>query len=167
MYAGSLKIQGGANDPKVRKAAHFEIEQAVEMGEPRSAFKTRLWLAKMDLDAVGFASILKKMRVSDSSALDRRTIENIRTVISAFVEKNSHVILMQYPTDHIDVWKSNFTEFGDKVSFISLREWLLEQPENEIMLDVDDDIEHLTSAGADKLAPRLLKEIEDRHQKRK
>ncbi|CAN5552462.1 hypothetical protein BH10BDE1_BH10BDE1_33440 [soil metagenome] len=167
MYAGSLKIQGGANDPKIRKEAHLEIEQAVATGEPRSAFKTRLWLAKTDHDAVLFASTLKNMRVSDSAVMDRRTIENIRTVIAAFVDKNIHVILMQYPTDHIDVWKNNFAEFGDKISFISLREWLIEQPENEIMLDVDDDIEHLTPAGADKLAPRLMKEIEARYQKRR
>lgn len=167
MYAGSLKIQGGANDPKIRKEAHLEIEQAVATGEPRSAFKTRLWLAKTDHNAVLFASILKNMRASDSAVMNRRTIENIRTVIGAFVDQNIHVILMQYPTDHIDVWKTNFAEFGDKVSFISLREWLLEQPVNEIMFDIDDDIEHLTPAGADKLAPRLLKEIDARYQKRR
>jgi hypothetical protein len=65
------------------------------------------------------------------------------------------------------VCKKNFSEFGDALSFVELREWVLALPDKEIAGSIDEDIEHLTEAGAEKLAPRLLKEIELQYQNRK
>lgn len=150
---------------KIGEASQKTVDELIEhlksKGGSRERFRAMLWLKKTEGDFDGFSELLRHQSWDQSEPLRNETIYNLRKIVEMIRRSGARVVLLQYPTDVLEVLRLETMDVAPSPSLWGIREAILELNSNEeIMSSIDSDIEHLTPTGAryvgEKLANWLL-----------
>ncbi len=151
-----LRYEFSQGDPQTRARVIADLEAYLAKSKDhRGALKAGLWLQKKNGDAKKFSRLLTGMQPANSHRLLNSTASNLRAIAEASLSFGSSVVVVQYPTDHIEVLQAVFHDRLDQVTFLEARKWITDGTSEEVMGNVDDDIEHVSGSGAELVATKL------------
>ncbi len=110
-----------------------------------------------------FYSLLEKITAAESSGLPPIGRQALQKIINDCLARAVRVVVLQYPTDNANSLAETLSSFGDKITVVDTRNWLLTNSRPEQLLGlINEDMEHVTKNGAQILGQKLAEFIAER-----
>lgn len=161
LYALNLQFEADVKHGKESQVSEQLIRHQLDsMPISRESFKLKMRTLQNTHRPQEFYSQLEKMNAAESTLLPPVGQQALRKVIDDCLARGMRVVILQYPTDNASSLAETLSSFGEKITVLDTRVWLLTYSKPGQLLDlIDEDMEHVTKDGAKVLGQKLAEFI--------